>query len=32
MFIEGWMDGNTAKAEILAGVGRYQNTKDKPFF
>jgi inorganic pyrophosphatase len=30
--VEGWMDGNAAKAEILAGVGRYQNAKDKPFF
>jgi inorganic pyrophosphatase len=30
--VEGWVDGNAAKAEILAGVARYQNAKDKPFF
>jgi len=30
--VEGWVDGNAAKAEILAGVTRYQNAKDKPFF
>ena len=30
--VEGWVDGNAAKAEILAGVARYQNAKEKPYF
>jgi inorganic pyrophosphatase len=30
--VEGWVDGNAAKAEILAGVERYQNAKEKPYF
>jgi inorganic pyrophosphatase len=30
--VEGWADGGAAKAEILAGMTRYQNAKDKPFF
>jgi inorganic pyrophosphatase len=30
--VEGWADGDAAKAEILAGVARFQNAKDKPFF
>jgi inorganic pyrophosphatase len=30
--VEGWADGAAAKAEILAGVARYQNAKEKPFF
>ena len=30
--VEGWVDGNAAKAEILAGVERYKNAKEKPYF
>ena len=30
--VEGWADGNAAKAEILAGMARFQSAKDKPFF
>jgi len=30
--VEGWVDGNAAKAEILAGVERFQNAKEKPYF
>jgi len=30
--VEGWQGPDEAKAEILAGVDRYQNAKDKPFF
>jgi inorganic pyrophosphatase len=30
--VEGWADGTAAKAEIVNGVERYQNTKDKPYF
>jgi len=30
--VEGWADASTAKAEISAGIERYQNAKDKPFF
>ena len=30
--VEGWVDGDAAMAEILAGLARYQNAKDKPFF
>jgi inorganic pyrophosphatase len=30
--VEGWADGNAAKAEILAGMERYQNAKEKPYF
>ncbi len=30
--VEGWVDGNAAKAEILAGVERYTNAKVKPHF
>ena len=30
--VEGWADSNAAKAEILAGMERYQNAKEKPYF
>ncbi len=30
--VEGWVDGNAARAEILAGVERYTNAKVKPHF
>jgi inorganic pyrophosphatase len=30
--VEGWVDGNAAKAEILAGIDRYTNAKVKPHF
>ena len=30
--VEGWQGPDEAKAEIVAGVERYQNAKDKPFF
>ena len=30
--VEGWENGSAAKTEVLAGVSRYQNAKDKPFF
>jgi len=30
--VEGWADGAAAKAEILAGVERYKNAKEKPYF
>ena len=30
--VEGWENGSAAKAEVLSGVNRYQNAKDKPFF
>ena len=30
--VEGWADGNAAKAEILAGMERYKNAKEKPYF
>lgn len=30
--VEGWADGNAARAEILAGVERYTNAKEKPYF
>jgi inorganic pyrophosphatase len=30
--VEGWVDSNAAKAEILAGVERYKNAKEKPYF
>jgi inorganic pyrophosphatase len=30
--IEGWADAAAAKAEIVAGVERYKNAKEKPFF
>jgi inorganic pyrophosphatase len=30
--LEGWLDGDAARAEILAGVERYQNAKVKPHF
>ena len=30
--VEGWADAAAAKAEITAGVERYKNAKDKPFF
>ncbi len=30
--IDGWVDGHAAKAEILAGVERYTNAKEKPYF
>jgi hypothetical protein len=30
--VEGWADGAAAKTEIVAGVQRYQNAKEKPFF
>jgi len=32
VMVTGWVDGITAKAEILAGVERYKNAKEKPFF
>jgi inorganic pyrophosphatase len=30
--VEGWMGVDDARAEILAGVERYRNAKDKPHF
>jgi len=30
--VEGWLGPDAAKAEILAGVERYKNAKEKPFF
>jgi hypothetical protein len=30
--VAGWVDGITAKAGILAGVGRYKNAKEKTYF
>ena len=30
--VTGWVDGNTARAEILAGVERYKNAKETPNF
>lgn len=30
--VEGWENGAAAKAEVLSGVDRYKNAKDKPFF
>lgn len=30
--VEGWENGAAAKAEVLSGVNRYKNAKDKPFF
>jgi len=30
--VEGWVDGDAAKAEILAGMERFQNAKEKPYF
>ena len=30
--VEGWVDSNAAKAEILAGVERYKNAKEKTYF
>ena len=30
--VEGWQGPDEAKAEMVAGVDRYQNAKDKPFF
>ena len=30
--VEGWENAPSAKAEILSGVERYKNAKDKPFF
>jgi len=30
--VEGWLGLDAAQAEILAGVERYKNAKDKPYF
>ncbi|HWR87365.1 MAG TPA: inorganic diphosphatase [Acidiferrobacterales bacterium] len=30
--VEGWVDSNAAKAEILAGMERYKNAEEKPYF
>lgn len=30
--VQGWENGAAAKAEIMSGVERYKNAKDKPFF
>lgn len=30
--VQGWENGAAAKAEVLSGVERYKNAKDKPFF
>lgn len=30
--VQGWADAADARAEILAGVERYRNARDKPFF
>ncbi len=30
--VDGWVDGDAARAEILAGVERFKNAKDKPYF
>jgi len=30
--VEGWVDSNAAKTEILAGMERYKNAKEKPYF
>ena len=30
--VEGWTDGAAARDEIVSGVERYRNAKDKPFF
>jgi inorganic pyrophosphatase len=30
--VEGWVDGDAAKAEIVAGIERYRSAKDKPYF
>jgi inorganic pyrophosphatase len=30
--VEGWVDREAARAEIIAGIERYRNAKDKPYF
>ena len=30
--VEGWDDADAARAEILAGIERYQSAKEKPYF
>ena len=30
--VAGWADGITTMVEILAGVERYKNAKEKPYF
>lgn len=30
--VEGWEDSDAARAEIVAGIERYRNAKEKPYF